>query len=146
MQKGKTVALTRSARSALGITEEHPELRIKKDFKSLPDRQGRQRSRQRYVIHQGFSTGGSFAPTGDIYLAGSGYILVIMERGGSSPGIYWAESRNAAKYPAMRRATLTSKLHPSQTSIELRLRSPDTSKTERCEDGLSCRSASVWCC
>lgn len=64
MQQGKTVASTRFARGAIGITEERPELRIKKDFQSLPDRQGRRRSRQRYVIHQCFSTGAMLLPQG----------------------------------------------------------------------------------
>lgn len=61
-------------------------------------------------VDQRFSTGGSFAPIGDIcqYLE---TLLVIAGGEGYTAGIYWAETRDGAKRPASTGHPLTVGTH-----------------------------------
>ena len=88
--RNKTIALTKVC--ATGRKEETPGLRIKKDFKSLPDGWSRvtefQTKKCQYT-HQCFSTRVNLAPSRGTYVLQSLYTFVIVTvgRGGLDNGI-----------------------------------------------------------
>jgi len=53
--------------------------------------------------------------------------LVVRTRGQGTTGIWWAESRDAAKHPTMHRTALCNN-YPGQNSTVLRLRNPGLGK------------------